>query len=216
MRLDDVRGFVLDVDGTLVHRAGEEVHVLPGAREALARIRGSGRPLALFTNGSHIPPAGFADGASRGRASTSPTTKRPTPLKKRAGLPPRSRSGGHDAASSAPTRRASTSRQTGSTSSTVTTASARTPCSSRTRTSSDFPELERGARAILAGARLLTGSFVARLCRRERADLQPRRDAHRGAREGDGGPARRRRQALPRRAAGDRGAVRRTYRRRSP
>ena len=62
MRLDDVRGFVLDVDGTLVHRAGEEVHLLPGAVEALQRIRASGRPLALFTNGSHIPPEGFAAG----------------------------------------------------------------------------------------------------------------------------------------------------------
>ena len=60
MRLDDVRGFVLDVDGTLVHRAGEDVHLLPGAVEALQRIRASGRPLALFTNGSHIPPEGFA------------------------------------------------------------------------------------------------------------------------------------------------------------
>ena len=29
VRLDDVRGFVFDVDGTLVHRAGEEVHVIP-------------------------------------------------------------------------------------------------------------------------------------------------------------------------------------------
>ena len=62
MRLDDVEGFVLDVDGTLVHRDGEAVHLLPGAREVLERIRASGRPLALFTNGSHIPPAGFAAG----------------------------------------------------------------------------------------------------------------------------------------------------------
>lgn len=62
MRLDDVQGFVLDVDGTLVHRDGDDVHVLPGARELLERIRASGRPLALFTNGSHISPAGFAAG----------------------------------------------------------------------------------------------------------------------------------------------------------
>jgi HAD superfamily hydrolase (TIGR01450 family) len=62
VRLDDVRGFVLDVDGTLVHRDGDDVHVLPGARELLERIRASGRPLALFTNGSHISPAGFAAG----------------------------------------------------------------------------------------------------------------------------------------------------------
>jgi NagD protein len=62
VRLDDVKGFVLDVDGTLVHRDGDDVHLLPGARELLERIRASGRPLALFTNGSHIPPAGFAAG----------------------------------------------------------------------------------------------------------------------------------------------------------
>lgn len=60
MRLDDVQGFVLDVDGTLVHRAGEEVHVQPGAPEVLAKIRASGRPLVLFTNGSHAPPETFA------------------------------------------------------------------------------------------------------------------------------------------------------------
>jgi NagD protein len=60
VRLDDVRGFVFDVDGTLVHRAGAEVLVLPGARETLDAIRASGRPFALFTNGSHMSPAAFA------------------------------------------------------------------------------------------------------------------------------------------------------------
>jgi len=62
VRLDDVRGFVLDVDGTLVHRAGEEVYVQPGALEVLAKIRASGRPFVLFTNGSHAPPETFAAG----------------------------------------------------------------------------------------------------------------------------------------------------------
>jgi NagD protein len=56
----DVRGFVFDVDGTLVHRAGDEVRVAPGARELLDAIRDSGRPFVLFTNGSHMPPAAFA------------------------------------------------------------------------------------------------------------------------------------------------------------
>jgi len=60
--LDDVRGFVFDVDGTLVHRAGKETHVQPGALEVLATIRASGRPLALFTNGSHETPETFAAG----------------------------------------------------------------------------------------------------------------------------------------------------------
>ncbi len=55
LRLDDVRGFVFDVDGTLAHRdAAGRAHPQPGAVEAIARIRASGRPLALFTNGSHV------------------------------------------------------------------------------------------------------------------------------------------------------------------
>jgi HAD superfamily hydrolase (TIGR01450 family) len=59
-RLDDVRGFVFDVDGTLVQRAGSGVRPLPGAKEVLDAIRASGRPSVLFTNGSHMPPASFA------------------------------------------------------------------------------------------------------------------------------------------------------------
>jgi NagD protein len=60
VNLDDVRGFVFDVDGTLVQRAGSEVRPLPGAAAVLDAIRASGRPFTLFTNGSHMPPAGFA------------------------------------------------------------------------------------------------------------------------------------------------------------
>ena len=48
VRLDDVNGFVFDIDGTLVHREGETMHVQPGAVEVLERIRASGtavRPL---------------------------------------------------------------------------------------------------------------------------------------------------------------------------
>jgi HAD superfamily hydrolase (TIGR01450 family) len=60
VRFEDVRGFVFDVDGTLVHRAGAEVRPLPGAKDVLDAIRESGRPMALFTNGSHMPPAAFA------------------------------------------------------------------------------------------------------------------------------------------------------------
>jgi HAD superfamily hydrolase (TIGR01450 family) len=60
MRLDSVRGFVFDVDGTLVKRFPDGVHPLPGAVELLKAIRASGRPLALFSNGSHVPPKVFA------------------------------------------------------------------------------------------------------------------------------------------------------------
>ncbi len=60
MLLEDVRGFVFDIDGTVVHRAGDEMRVIPGAREVLAAVAASGRPFALFTNGSHLAPAAFA------------------------------------------------------------------------------------------------------------------------------------------------------------
>jgi HAD superfamily hydrolase (TIGR01450 family) len=61
MRLDDVRGFVFDVDGSLVHRGPDFRSVpLPGAVEVIEAIRASGRPLVLFTNGSHLDPETFA------------------------------------------------------------------------------------------------------------------------------------------------------------
>jgi NagD protein len=63
VRLDDVRGFVFDVDGSLVHRGADfGARPLPGAVAALEAIRASGRPLVLFTNGSHLSPAAFAAG----------------------------------------------------------------------------------------------------------------------------------------------------------
>ena len=61
--LDGARGFVFDVDGTLVHRGPDgRAHPAPGAVEVLERIRASGRRLALFTNGSHVPSAAIAAG----------------------------------------------------------------------------------------------------------------------------------------------------------
>jgi HAD superfamily hydrolase (TIGR01450 family) len=63
VRLDGVRGFVFDVDGSLVHRDADfRAAPLPGAVEVLEAIRASGRPLVLFTNGSHIGPEAFAAG----------------------------------------------------------------------------------------------------------------------------------------------------------
>lgn len=61
MRLDDVRGFVFDADGTLVRRDRDHaLHAIPGAREVLATIRASGRPFAVFTNGTHVHPHAWA------------------------------------------------------------------------------------------------------------------------------------------------------------
>jgi 5'-nucleotidase len=63
VRLDEVRGFVFDVDGSLVHRGADfKARPLPGAVEVLEAIRASGRPLVLFTNGSHMGPEAFAAG----------------------------------------------------------------------------------------------------------------------------------------------------------
>ncbi len=59
--LSNVKGFVFDIDGTLVHREGPTLHLQPGAVDVLARIRASDRPLVLFTNGSHVPPRAFAE-----------------------------------------------------------------------------------------------------------------------------------------------------------
>ena len=61
MPLEGARAFVFDIDGTLVHRTGPEtVDAIPGAVEVLDRIVASGRPFAVFTNGSHVAPNAFA------------------------------------------------------------------------------------------------------------------------------------------------------------
>jgi HAD superfamily hydrolase (TIGR01450 family) len=61
--LDDVRGFVFDIDGTLLHRGADgRGRPQPGAVEVLERIRAGGRRLALFTNASHVPSARIAQG----------------------------------------------------------------------------------------------------------------------------------------------------------
>jgi len=63
LRLDDVRAFMFDIDGTLLHRGLDgRGRPQPGAVEVLDRIRASGRPLVLFTNGSHVPSARIAHG----------------------------------------------------------------------------------------------------------------------------------------------------------
>ncbi|HEX3268758.1 MAG TPA: HAD hydrolase-like protein [Gaiellaceae bacterium] len=158
MRLDDVRGFVLDVDGTLVHRAGEETHVQPGAREVLARIRASGRPLAVFTNGSYAAPEAFAAGLREVGLEVA-DEELLTPLRSvQSYLRAHHRDGGvllfgNDAARDfllgAGVR--ILSGKEGEHADAVFVA---------TPDSVDFEELERAARAVLAGARLLTGSYA--------------------------------------------------------
>jgi HAD superfamily hydrolase (TIGR01450 family) len=54
---------MFDIDGTLLHRGPDgRGHPQPGAVEVLERIRASGRPLVLFTNGSHVPSPRIAQG----------------------------------------------------------------------------------------------------------------------------------------------------------
>jgi HAD superfamily hydrolase (TIGR01450 family) len=66
VRLDDVGGFVFDIDGSLVHRGADfRSQPLPGAVQVLESIRASGRPLVLFTNGSHMTPEEFAAGLTK-------------------------------------------------------------------------------------------------------------------------------------------------------
>jgi NagD protein len=61
--LTEVRGFVFDVDGTLVHRDPDgRARPQPGAVRVLERIRETGRPFVLFTNGSHIGAEAIARG----------------------------------------------------------------------------------------------------------------------------------------------------------
>ncbi len=158
MRLDDVKGFVLDVDGTLVHRAGEEVHVQPGAREVLSRIRASGRPLAIFTNGSHLAPEGFAAGL-RAAGLDIADEEMLTPLRSvQSYLRAQRRDGPVLLFGTAAAReyllRSGVNVLDGTGDPRID--SVFVAHADRV----DFTELERAARAVLAGAPLLTGSYA--------------------------------------------------------
>jgi 4-nitrophenyl phosphatase len=61
-RLRDVKGFVFDMDGTLVlgDRHNHGLRALPGAVEITSWAAGRGRPFVVFTNGTNRTPAHFA------------------------------------------------------------------------------------------------------------------------------------------------------------
>lgn len=62
-RLTEVDGFMFDLDGCLVLSdgpSGQDGYLLPGAVEALAFVRASGRRLCIFTNGTAQRPADIA------------------------------------------------------------------------------------------------------------------------------------------------------------
>ena len=158
MRLDDVRGFVLDLDGTLVHRAGDDLQVQPGAREVLTKIRASSRPFALFTNGTHEAPESFAAGL-RAVGLDVADDEVLTPLRSvqtylREHDPDGSMFLFGNAASRRYLLRAGVRIVDGEEATHASVVFVTTP------EAVDFAELERAARTVLAGARLLTGSYA--------------------------------------------------------
>jgi HAD superfamily hydrolase (TIGR01450 family) len=62
-QLQSARGFIFDMDGTLVlgDKASGDHKVLPGAVELLAELRRRGVPFQVFTNGTARTPAWYAD-----------------------------------------------------------------------------------------------------------------------------------------------------------
>jgi HAD superfamily hydrolase (TIGR01450 family) len=154
--LDDVRGFVFDVDGTLVHRGADgRAHPAPGAVEVIERVRGSGRPLVLFTNGSHVSAAAIAAGLREDGLPIA-DDELLTPVES-AIRHLRARHGGQRAllfATEAIHERISNAGialANGDDAEVVFVAHPDQP---------DFAMLERAARAVTAGAPLFTGSYV--------------------------------------------------------
>jgi NagD protein len=154
--LDGVEAVVLDVDGTLVHRAGDAVHVQPGAREVLARIRASGRRLAIFTNGSHESPAWFAEGL-RAAGLDIADEEMLTPLRSVQAYLRLGRLEGPVLAFATDPARQFLEAESMSLASDDGPVDAVFVAHADTV---DFALLERAARAIIAGARLLTASYA--------------------------------------------------------
>ena len=157
-RVLNVRGFVFDNDGTLVHRAGAEVRPVPGAREALDAVRASGRPFVVFTNGSHVSPAALAR-ELRDAGLPVDDEQVLTPLSsvlvhleryQEAAVLPFVTAAARDHLASAGIRLVE-----GAEGERVDAVFVGIPAGF------DFERLERAAAAVLAGARLLTGSYVA-------------------------------------------------------
>ena len=129
----------------------------PGAPEVLAKIRASRRPLVLFTNGSDAPPETFAAGL-RAAGLAVADDELLTPLRSvQTYLRAHRRDGsvlllGTDAAREYLVRAGVRILDGDATSADAVFVAH--------PNAADFAELERAARAVLGGARLLTGSYV--------------------------------------------------------
>ena len=156
MRLDDVRGFVFDVDGSLVHRDETfRARPLPGAVEVLEAIRASGRKLAIFTNGSHLTPEAFAREL---RADGLPVADEEivTPVRSALSYLRRRHDGAPVLLFAQPAVR---ERLVAEGVNVVDSEDAAVVLVLHVD-DADFPALERAARAILRGARLLTANYL--------------------------------------------------------
>jgi HAD superfamily hydrolase (TIGR01450 family) len=132
------------------------VEAIDGALEVLERIRSSGRRFAIFTNGSHKPPAGFADDL---RAAGLPVEDGEviTPLcSVQAYLEHR-----HGAAVLGFLTEEAHAYLEGCGMNLVDGSNGRVDAVFVAHTDwTGFDELERAAHAVIGGARLLTGSYV--------------------------------------------------------
>jgi HAD superfamily hydrolase (TIGR01450 family) len=155
MQLDDVRGFVFDVDGTLVRRYPDGVHPMPGAVEVLNAIRDSGRKLAIFTNGSHLPPEEFAREL---RADGLPVADEEivTPVRSALSYLRRRHDGAPVLLFAQPSVRALLVEEGVN----VVDDEEAAVVLVLHVDDADFPALERAARAIMRGARLLTANYL--------------------------------------------------------
>jgi NagD protein len=151
------KGFVLDLDGTLIQRTRAGHEPIAGARELLAAIRGSGRPFVIFTNASHVAPSVLAAELRDGRLDVRDEEVL-TPVCCAISLLRRS---DPDAGVLAFCTPATHERLTGAGIRLVDAADRFDVVFVAHPVDVDFPALEHAARAITKGAKLLTASYVA-------------------------------------------------------
>jgi NagD protein len=159
MRLGEARGFVFDLDGTLIQRTHGGHEVIAGAADVLAAIRAGGRPFVVFTNASHVGPDVLAREVREGGLDVREEEVL-TPVCSAISLLGRRHPGASVLAfSTAATRerlaRAGVSLVAGDAAERADVVLVAHPAEV------DLAALERAARALVRGARLLTASYVA-------------------------------------------------------